>query len=208
MAFRVLVGALLSSLVFLGACGGDDGDAGGGAGSVIELSSCAGAFDDFVACGGSVEGTWTLRKVCTDFSMMEGATCPDSEAELRSGVADGSTITFENGRAVSPAAKVVIESEVRFPLSCIEGQVKACGDLSIPMFGHLCTGADVCNCVTRFEDEEEPLNGSYTVDGTTLILEEEGEEIVEYEFCVRGDQLLLQLEGEEGERVVMAAQRR
>jgi hypothetical protein len=171
-------------------CGDDDGGGSGG--------QCLDAFNQFQACGGDVQGTWTIQSFCEGKDL----TFPDPFAgqcagyELIASV-DSYTgrVSFTDTQTTSEDVVVVGSMSFSFPTSCIS-QSQTCASLSqntasrnIP-----CTEDNgSCRCTGTITTNLSGSAESYSVMNNAIVLTGE----TPRPYCVRDDTLQVKLEGTE-----------
>ena len=164
------------------ACGdSDDSDADG---------PMCGAFE---ACGGKLEGSWTLAEAC--YVVLEQPMlgfCEEATAELHARRAEGS-VTFE-GETFQRNYEIASELILKLPQSCLgEGSDQAkCAEMGATLQNGatlICADADGdnagCECSASLSSTLSQ-QGEFTIRGNRVMLV--GEELG---YCVKGDTLSL-----------------
>ena len=178
---------------------GCESDPAGGdfAGSTSELRSCESVFsEEFVACGGDVEGVWSEVGCGELVSPVEIFAGPCA------GTAPGTsfqTYHFEGFRIFRPDG-TYLENGVTYLhfLRTMPSECQSCwpGEREIhindgPIRGYeeCLDDGEECQCVGRelFGDGEEPVSGTYVIEGTRLRFSASAG----YEYCRDGDSLIL-----------------
>ncbi len=189
---------LLASPLALSGCGGDDDDVtpGGGAAPCGPVS----------ACGGDPTGSWSIEDACLYNSQPPGFSSDcrpevDTSGSGVSGIAefrsDGtftmtSTLRGAETRVYPPACF----SGENFLLTCAqldEALKKAAAQEDSLYEAAECVAAGedcACNVVYR-ETTTTTTTGTWSVSGTSLVLEREGREPQDLLFCVQGSSLAL-----------------
>ena len=188
------------------ACDGDDGDGGGGAsgggagtGGGFANQSC----DTLTACGGDIEGMWTVEDLCiADAARLAGMATDEPECQnlFVGAQTDGTgTATFSGGNA---SASIVLMMDIHavWTPACIKAVsglqsvdiVQTCTNLDReyaenPQFtGASCmTVAGNCDCIISAESSFG-LGGAYTLGGTQVMFTGDPGPT---NYCVEGDRL-------------------
>ncbi|WP_437983912.1 hypothetical protein [Sorangium sp. So ce117] len=195
-ASGVFSAVIVTTLLTLSACGGSVDVEGN---SKEEGPSCG----LVAACGGDPTGTWTMDEACLDPSMFEdldegcdaeidvSGMVVSGRAEFRADNTHVTTITQQGPiKAVYPAACLAAED---IPITCAQLSVKmqrvAAGKES-PFTSAECAhaGAD-CACTFVFGRDTTTSMGTWSVSGSILAIESEGEEPEESPFCAQGSSL-------------------
>jgi hypothetical protein len=188
----------------------------------------------FTPCGGSVEGTWTFEVACVSLaSSAQGSAGDVSQCIAVDASVDFSgEVTFDSG-TVKGATHSSFESTQTVDKACFAEYLSASAgsnpqataeDIPCSTFDRDTQGQPVKaedkgdSCVLRVpaETHDDPIDGTYTIDGTTLTVIEndagdagadDGPDVNEY--CVSGDTLtLVSKEGEGGGRFMIVAKRK
>ena len=170
----------------------------------------AAACGSFTACGGDLEGTWELEKLCLDvdpamFGAIDNPACSDFVQDVRV-MADGMlTVTSDT---LTFSGTLDMDIDFRFSDACLQASA---GDTTIKTNAQLCSslqdgleegaqepdaaitsatcsaGAAACNCTASAPPQTISSSGAYSVTGNTL-MDPDGETS---EYCVQGDSLTL-----------------
>ncbi|WP_437508054.1 hypothetical protein [Sorangium sp. So ce1099] len=184
---------LSTSLLALSACGDDDGSTGGGA--------CAEAQ----ACGGDPTGSWTIEETCLDRSMFAeiNANC-GAEIDV-SGVEFNGSAEFRPDGTYTTASTVTGPMKAVYPPPCLvfEDTTITCAQLDqsmqdliaqgeAPYESAACAAAGQdCVCNLILAESTTTGAGTWSVSGTSLITESNGEAPAEVPFCVEGSSLTM-----------------
>ncbi|WP_438041303.1 hypothetical protein [Sorangium sp. So ce128] len=190
---RARSAVIVTTLLALSACGGSVDDEGN---SKEEGPSCG----LVAACGGDPTGTWTMDEACLDPSMFEDLDegC-DAEIDISGMVVSGraefradnthvTTVTQQGPiEVVYPAACLAAED---IPITCAQLSVKmqrAAAGKESPFTSVECAhaGAD-CACTFVLGRITTTSTGTWSVSGSILAIESEGEEPEENPFCAQG----------------------
>jgi len=173
------------SLSFLVACGGSDG---------LTDEEVQEQIENFVACGGDIEGTWNVGSFIA--TLDASGLCAEAEASV-SGTASG-TITFDSDMTYSLNVTQNVTLSVTLPASCFEG-AESCSDLDAEVDG-TCTGdaAVSCDCVVT-QESEGTETGEWSTSEGLLTQTPDGEAEEEpSRYCVDGSQLQVVVGDSEG----------
>ena len=166
-------------LVALWSCGGDDSDNSGSGPKTLE---------DFVGCGGEVDGSWKFVNIDLDFGR-EPDDCEGSKTELTD-LSFVGTITFRVDDTFSMDAVASFKEIETKSIDCFEPVPESCEEVDDSCMDG--TGGD-CECTDErtFNFEED---GDWILSGNTVSLDNDGR-VIDYAFCVEGN--VLQLKGTE-----------
>lgn len=176
----VLLGLVLGSF----GCGDDDGGGGPGNGA-IQLGNCPA----FSACGGELDGAWTLDGLCIDDDMPFDTTeCPGLTVVNTGGDVSG-TLTFADGTLTSSVTSSItatlgIPSSCTMGLSCamIQGALAMSEGLDTATCSSSAGGG--CTCTVGVLNSAMSST-TYTVDGD-VVTTGDGDR---FEYCVSGGTL-------------------
>lgn len=202
-ASRVCSAVIVTSLLALSACGDDGGNSDGGGASCGEVA----------ACGGDPTGSWTIDDACFDVSMfqvpIEGC---DAELDASGLDASGHAEFRADGTYVMTAT---LQGSIRMiaPPACLthEGTTITCAQLheqleqfaaqdDSPFVGVECSsvGSD-CACAMTIAGMASTDRGTWSVSGSTLTTEAEGEDPEAAPFCAQGSSLTMGMPTSAGE---------
>ncbi|KYG11206.1 hypothetical protein BE21_58100 [Sorangium cellulosum] len=194
---------LVASLLSLSACGDDGGDSDGG----------GAACGEFAACGGDPTGSWTIEETCLDPSMFAELTetC-DATIDI-SGVEMVGTAEFKPDSTYVTTSTMEGPMKIVYPPSCLtmEGVTITCAQLDATMQELLAQGIATftsascvaagagCACTLVLGETTTTGAGTWSVSGSSLTVQADGEAAQEVPFCVEGSSLTMAIQaGEEG----------
>jgi hypothetical protein len=181
---------LLGMCLLLDGCGGkSSGGDGGGAGGDGQASASS-ICGTLTACGGSVVGTWTVSSICLD-SPQGYPSCPGFQ---HSGQLQYSgTITFSSSGTYISALTRSGTLVSTYPTTCLAGST--CSQLSSSLFqpdagyaGSCSSNADACVCSATYAGPEDE-QGTYTIDGSSIVMSSASWGGDQGQYCVQGNQL-------------------
>ncbi|WP_437715138.1 hypothetical protein WMF45_01165 [Sorangium sp. So ce448] len=194
-ASRVLSAVVATSLLALSACGDDGGNSDGGGASCGEVA----------ACGGDPTGSWSIDDACFDASMFQ-VPIEGCDAELDSSGLDVSGhAEFRADGTYVMTATLQGQIRVNLPPACLtqEGTTSTCAQLDeqleqvaaqgdSPFVAAECSsaGAD-CACAMTIAGMASTDRGTWSVSGSTLTTEAEGEDPEAAPFCAQGSSLTM-----------------
>ena len=169
---------------------------------LVIISDCSEAFDDFVACGGDIVGTWTIEEMCIEFEEGQGGdnpfqgTCPEAVMIVEQTMTG--TVNFDGTTQTTTLEEWVMESTLTYPQSCLTAlEIPDCetfmamaADAGVDFPCE--PGEDGCTCheIKTGEIGMEPIVSPYTIVDNAIISEDqEGQETVS-PYCVQGDTLI------------------
>ncbi|WP_437814032.1 hypothetical protein [Sorangium sp. So ce1078] len=192
---------LVASLLSLSACG-DDGDSSEGGGACGEVA----------ACGGDPTGSWTIEETCLDPSMFADLTesC-DAEVDV-SGLEMVGTAEFRADSTYATTSTIQGPMKIVYPPSCLtmEGVTLTCAQLDMfmqqlltegdaPFASASCAAAAAgCACTLIMEETTTTGAGTWSVSGSSLMIEADGEAPEELPFCVEGSSLTMAIDADAG----------
>lgn len=158
-----------------------------------------GATCAFTACGGNVQGTWTMRTSCITYLENQPIPLEVCPTAIATGVRlSGSNVaTFGATGSYSVNATLSTTSELSFPAGCTTGR-PSCAALStelataFPNDFSSCTGTPATGCVCELTrgPSTTMITGSYTTAGNELVTTSTGAAAgLVYEYCVAGNTL-------------------
>ena len=181
--------ALLGICLHLDACGGKSSgkDGGGTDGDGQAHTSVCGTF---TACGGSIVGTWKVSSLCLD-APQGYPSCPGFQ---HSGQLQYSgTITFSSSGTYISALTRSGTLVSTYPTTCLAGST--CSQLSSSLFqpdagyaGSCSSNADACVCSATYAGPEDE-QGTYTIDGSSIVMSSASWGGDQGQYCVQGNQL-------------------
>ena len=152
-------------------------------GGAVEPVACP--LDDFVPCGGDLEGEWRLLDFCTAAgAASEPRECEgpgEDEAACQGGVNErtcalqyGGTATFAAGQltarfSVAIAARYVFDDPCLAALRPGESPADACATFASDRL-HCDYGAGACRCEAQSEPESDENRVAYAVDGDAITI--------------------------------------
>lgn len=163
------------------------------------VSQTAGACaDDFVACGGDLNGTWEFTGACAMLDPDALANSPLGDCEGGSYSADidiTGQVTLQDGRATGTQTSTTTTSIVQ-PSECLPIGV-SCSTLMAEEEGD--------NCVSNMtETVQDDIDDSYTVEGNTVTFSADAGPS---EYCVEGDTLTVRTAEGDAAAVTFTARR-
>jgi len=142
---------------------------------------------DFKACGGDLEGTWTIESGCADIpteAIKSLTQCKGTTFALDVDVTG--PITFSKGK-ISGTLNIETNEVLEAPIgTCVgEGECEADpDDQDDAKYAYTIKGA---NCERKkAETKSQPIDEAYTVSGSTLVITDDKTSV---EYCVDGDSL-------------------
>lgn len=207
---------------WLCACEGDDGEGGGGAsGGGAGIGGFANqTCETLNACGGDVDGTWTVEALCVaDAARLAGMSTdePDCADLFVAAQTDGTgTASFSNG-SVSSSISLTMDLHAVWTPACIQAVsgvqsvdiVATCARLDQeyaenPNFtgGSCMTVAGNCECIVSAERPFD-LGTAYTLAGERLTFAGDASPT---DYCVQADRLQLSA-SMGGERILLTLTR-
>lgn len=161
-----------------------------------QRTSCDDAVENFVACGGDIEGTWIFEDVCfANVNDQPNASCPEFEMSIEH-ILDGVEWTFRSDGTWSRSTGM--QTTIRgytVPLSCAPGTT-SCKD--VEKDSHTCEGSTICTCTQQKTFEWEGDEGVYRVEGNGLVASKAGEGDPD-DYCIEGDRLFVRSQRNNGE---------
>lgn len=150
----------------------------------------------FTACGGDVTGSWKLGRDCVGSSVdpFAGGTC--SQATFQASQSESGTVTFQAGVYSTSNLDTTVVEDITVPSSCLMGATCAMvesnfnnqsNDAGMTTVGTCADTSGGCACHATVTDSTGPVNGTYSVSGTTLTLDGTAAP-----YCVQGNTLLIQ----------------
>jgi hypothetical protein len=195
----VCASALVALLAVAPGCGDDDDDGGdddapmADAGPNGNAPTCS---DTFSACGGDLAGNWTIVDACGLSQPYDQ--CP--AATIEADVTVTGTTSFEAGGTYSITSTTVGTASIELPASCLPPLVTSCDQIEALFEDGQCTGTPQTSCACTFtinQTETEP--GAYTVSGTVVTLDPDGEGEDQgprpTDYCVDGTYLTTRTQG-------------
>ncbi|XXX77589.1 hypothetical protein WMF30_02275 [Sorangium sp. So ce134] len=189
----------MAPLLALSACGDDDGSNEGGA-----------ACGEVAACGGDPTGSWTIEGTCLDASMFEElANGCGAEIDV-SGLDMVGTAEFRSDSTYATTSTMEGPLKIVYPPSCLtmEGATLTCAQLDAviqqltaeedaPFASASCAAAGSgCACTLVLEETTTAGAGTWSVSGSTITVQADGQEPEELPFCVEGSSLTMASQGE------------
>jgi hypothetical protein len=176
---------LLGVCMLLDGCGKSSSN-GGDAGA--STSVCG----TFTGCGGSIVGTWRVSSICLD-APQGYPSCPGFQ---HSGQLEYSgIITFSSNGTYTSALAKSGNLVSTYPTTCLAGTT--CAQLSSSLFkpdsgysGSCSSNADACVCTAIYAGPEDE-QGTYTVEGSSIIMSSARLGGDQGQFCVQGNQLTI-----------------
>jgi hypothetical protein len=184
---------------------------------VVRLRGVTAIDCSFAACGGNVVGSWNIQGACIDVNDDDNPfkeACP--EATFDAGFDITGTVEFTDSTYTTTFTGSNTIT-VTFPASCVKnfGNLTSCAELNStfededePQKTTSCTGdvATSCTCTINDAVDPTPKTGTYTKDGNTISMTDEGETEAETnEYCVDGNSLKVKFTEGNGNTVVLSA---
>jgi hypothetical protein len=166
------------ALVFLAACGGDDD------GGIV--------CEEFSACGGDPAGDWVFVDVCVDVEEITLGIeeCPEATARFSNFNISG-TVSFDPAGTYQVDQSVQATVVLTVPLSCFEGAIENCDEVSQLVELDCSASGDSCSCPDE-TDTDISDTGTWEVDGSSITLGPSGDDEPNVsEFCIDGDRMEL-----------------
>jgi hypothetical protein len=150
----------------------------------------------FAACGGALEGQWTIRERCP----APPADCPGARVDYAGTTLDG-TFTFTGAMTYAATVRQRGTIVATVPLAChagaasctaVEAELRATAarDPTARIAAVTCSGAAVCTCRQTLKDAPITESGTYRMSGSRVILTSGGDATTD-EYCVAGKELRL-----------------
>lgn len=161
---------------------------------VVLVSDCADLLTDFNACGGSPIGDWDFDAVCFPPEALGenpmAESCPTATMEFD--MTWDATITFTaDGTSSVLFAGQSVDIVYDIPLSCLTAPM-SCAVLAQQLESPCEEKGGSCVCNVQESDvneNPEPELGTWSVDGTNLVMTDNDGEVQNNPFCVNGDEM-------------------
>ena len=161
-----------------------------------DMAALPSACEDFRPCGGELSGAWAWQGWCQDFS----ADSPCPEADLTTAFVPAGQATFEAGGRFRMEATYTITRTFTAAPTCLADT--ACADWQPegdPQWQ--CTGEVPCRC-ERVQVLPASQAGTWRIEGTQVVVQEDGMAPRALWYCVEGDRLRLRdVDAEAGQAV-------
>lgn len=166
------------------------------AAGVEQQGACGELADSFEACGGALEGTWTIETICLWFDPEEGpfggdegpfGDCPEAVYALSFDWVG--TYTVDATTIHTSVSRIETHTTVEVPNACFPAGM-TCAQMAEDMDELDCAAAgDVCRCTgDEVQEEQQESDQTYTIEGNVLVVQNsEGGESTRLEYCVEGD---------------------
>jgi hypothetical protein len=204
-------GLLWGALALASATGCDSDST---SGPVPDAVSCELA----TACGGDVQGTWSLKELCTPYLSGDGF-CREAITDARAASTDV-VLTFDPNSTFTATQTMAGRLVIDFPPSCQPiGGAFSCQQLAslflVSSRGELAS-ADcvsqsdgVCHCDLDLRGARDEASGTYSVDGGTIHMKTAGAHSASAtKFCVAGGELAMWTQDPPASSPSMASARR
>jgi hypothetical protein len=147
----------------------------------------------FTACGGALDGQWTIKERCP----APPAACPAARVDYGNSALEG-TFTFSGGASYAASLRQRGTITVTVPLSCypeasgcaaLEAELRAAAASRLASVS--CSGAATCTCREALREDPITETGTYRIAESRVILTSGGNATTD-DYCVSGNLLKLQ----------------
>jgi len=150
----------------------------------------------FTACGGALEGQWTIRERCPAPPL----DCSGARVDYGGATLEG-TFTFTGAMTYAATIRQKGTIVATVPLACyagatgcaaVEAELRAAAarDVAGRITAVSCAGTSVCTCRQSLRDTPVTETGTYRMAGPRVILTS-GDDATTDEYCVSGKELRL-----------------
>jgi hypothetical protein len=151
----------------------------------------------FTACGGALDGQWTIKERCPGAA----PECPGVRVDTSAVTLEGS-LTFSGGSNYQASVRQKGTIVATVPLACyptasgcaaVEGELRAAAsrDPTSAIGSVVCSGTSVCTCNETLRDRPVSESGSYRIVESRVILTSAAGDATTNDYCVSGSQLKL-----------------